>query len=72
VTAYSIDLDGPDRIDIEDPDLTLQLIPHWAVFADSTGPALAIPADRIQRITREDTPQETPTWQQDEKPPPAT
>ncbi|MFD8088624.1 hypothetical protein [Streptomyces malaysiensis] len=42
-----------DDILIDAPDLTLSFEGDWAIFSDSNGPSLAVPAERgatIQRI----------------------
>ena len=51
-----------DDILVEDPALTLALSEGWAVFTDSAGVCLAIPAEQgatIQRI--DDQPEPAPT-----------
>ncbi|MEU1663565.1 hypothetical protein ABZ547_08115 [Streptomyces sparsogenes] len=50
-----------DDILIDAPDLTLTFEGDWAIFSDSQGPSLAVPAERgatIQRIDPDDTGQE--------------
>lgn len=62
--AYLITHKGGQRDDIhiDGDDLTLTFQHGWAVFTDTTGPCLAIPADRgatIQRIDPDQDGQET-------------
>lgn len=48
---------GDDTL-LEDPHLTLELIPNWAVFHDQAGPCYAVPREEIRSIMRVDEQQE--------------
>jgi hypothetical protein len=52
---------------IEDPNLTLTFSGNWAIFADSNGTYLAIPADQAATIQRIDPDQD---GQPEDKPAP--
>jgi hypothetical protein len=54
MTRYVVQLDRAEDLIVEDDPLTLHLRQGWAVFADATGIALSIPADRIRSIQRLD------------------
>lgn len=48
-----IDRRGEDTL-LEDPHLTLELTPAWAIFHDQTGPCYAVPREQIRSIMRVD------------------
>lgn len=54
MTCYAVVLDGTEDLIIEDPALTLDLLPGWAYFSDPNGIAIVIPAGRIHNIRRLD------------------
>lgn len=48
-----IDRHGDDTL-LEDPHLTVELLPDWAVFHDQAGPCYAVPREQIRSIMRVD------------------